>query len=446
VNINKSKKKPLFKSFIYQPVSNSVFLPPCFRDVMLKSIQKIRIDEYNYQLPDELIAQFPLEVRDKSKLLIVNDNTISETTFSNLASYLPPDSLLISNETRVVHARLLFRKPTGSQIEIFCLEPIAPVTDIQLAFQQQKSCSWKCLVGNARRWKSGPLKLESQMGEFQLELTANMEERYENEFIVRFEWTPPNITFAQVLEHFGKIPLPPYISREASENDNTRYQTVFARNDGSVAAPTAGLHFTREVLTDLVKKNILTASVTLHVGAGTFKPVSSETIEDHHMHYEQVIVPVKLLKEICRYTDKHITLVGTTTVRTLESVYWQGVKWLRKPAGLPVMHIEQWDPYLNLFGKPISTNEALQCVIDTLENSGLTELHGETALMIVPGYDYHVPDAIITNFHQPKSTLLLLVAAFIGKQWKDVYAFAIANNFRFLSYGDSCLFFKHKQA
>ncbi len=411
---------------------------------MLESLRNIRIEDFDYPLEARQIAQFPLDIRDKSKLLIMQDAVISEDTFSNLALHLPADSLLISNETRVVHARLLFRKPSGSQIEIFCLEPIKPTNDIQLAFQQKESCTWKCLVGNARRWKSGSLELDSELEGIQVKLTANLTERDATTFFIHFNWTPSNLTFAQVLEHFGKIPLPPYISREATENDNTSYQTVFARNNGSVAAPTAGLHFTPEVLDSLVKKKTKTDSVTLHVGAGTFKPVSSETIGDHHMHFEQVIVPLKLLKEILKYKNKHITLVGTTTVRTLESVYWQGVKWLQNKPELPVMHIEQWDPYLNISEKPVNTEDALQCVIDTLEKFGLAELHGETSLMIAPGYTYHIPDAIITNFHQPKSTLLLLVAAFVGDDWKTAYNYALKSKFRFLSYGDSCLFFKHK--
>lgn len=410
---------------------------------MLDSLRNIRIEDYNYDLPVAHIAQFPLEVRDKSKLLVLNNERISQDTFSNIASYLPGDSMLITNETRVVHARLLFQKTSGALIEIFCLEPLEPSNDIQLAFQQTHYSLWKCLVGNARRWKSDILELEGEIDGEKISLSAQQLAKEDNTFHIRFQWTPSVMHFSQVLGYFGKIPLPPYISREASENDTSSYQTVFARNDGSVAAPTAGLHFTPEVLSELKKKNIKTDSVTLHVGAGTFKPVSSETIGEHSMHYEQVIVPLKLLKELIRCTEKHITLVGTTTVRTLESVYWQGVKWLRHPAGNPVLHIEQWDPYLNLSENPIPTKEALQCVIDTLEKAGLTELTGETSLMIAPGYTYHIPDAIITNFHQPKSTLLLLVAAFVGEQWKDAYKYALAHNFRFLSYGDSCLFFKH---
>ncbi len=411
---------------------------------MPDSLRNISIEEFDYPLPTGQIAQFPLKIRDTSKLLLLKDGRISEDTFSNIAAHFPPDSLLISNETRVVHARLLFRKPGGAQIEIFCLEPVEPTNDIQLAFQQKQNCIWKCLVGHARRWKSGVLHLEGEIDETAVELSARMIERNEATFLIQFEWNPIAFTFARVLEHFGKIPLPPYISREASENDDIRYQTVFARNDGSVAAPTAGLHFTPEVLSSLAKKNIQTASVTLHVGAGTFKPVSSEKIGDHHMHYEQVIVTVKLLKEILRYKDNFITLVGTTTVRSLESVYWQGVKWLQQKPESPLLHVEQWDPYSELSEMNVSTEDAIKCVIDILEKAGLTEIHGETSLMIAPGYTYHIPDAIITNFHQPKSTLLLLVAAFVGEQWKDTYNYALANNFRFLSYGDSCLFFKHE--
>jgi S-adenosylmethionine:tRNA ribosyltransferase-isomerase len=411
---------------------------------MLENLRNIRIEDFDYPLPEWQIAQFPLEIRDKSKLLLLKEDKISEDSFENIALHLPADSLLIFNETRVVHARLLFRKSSGSQIEIFCLEPVEPTTEIQLAFQQKQSCTWKCLVGNARRWKSGSLEMSGEINGNSVQLNAVLKSRDENAFNIQFEWTPAGYTFSQVLEHFGKIPLPPYISREASENDNTRYQTVFARTDGSVAAPTAGLHFTPEVLSALAEKKIQTASVTLHVGAGTFKPVSTETIGEHHMHSEQVIVPVELLKELIRYQKKHITLVGTTTVRTLESVYWQGVKWLKQKPESANLHIEQWDPYMVLSGTNISTQEALQCVIHNLESRGLTELHGETSLMIAPGYEYHIPDAIITNFHQPKSTLLLLVAAFIGPQWKDAYTYALSQNFRFLSYGDSCLFYKHQ--
>lgn len=413
---------------------------------MLESLRNIHINDYNYPLPDNRIAQFPLQERDKSKLLILQNNHISENTFSNLAHFLPADSLLISNETRVVHARLLFKKPTGSQIEIFCLEPVEPTSDIQLAFQQKESCTWKCLVGNAKRWKSGSLEMFVPIGNSQLKLNASLQLRQDSTFLIHFNWFPTNYTWSFVLEQLGKIPLPPYIVRETSENDNTRYQTVFARNDGSVAAPTAGLHFTDKVLKSLAEKNIQTHSVTLHVGAGTFKPVSSETIGEHEMHHEQIIVSLDLLQQLLLFKQlkKNITLVGTTTVRSLESIYWQGVKWSLQNPTKPELHIEQWDPYLELKENTVTVQQSLECVIQTLKKHNLTELHGTTSLLIVPGYKYRVPDAMITNFHQPKSTLLLLVAAFVGKQWEDAYKFALENNFRFLSYGDSCLFFKHQ--
>lgn len=412
---------------------------------MIESLRSIQIEDYNYPLPDNRIAQFPLQQRDASKLLILKDNQISEDVFSNLSNFIPSDSLLISNETRVVHARLLFKKLTGSQIEIFCLEPVEPTNDIQLAFQQKQSCTWQCLVGNARRWKSGTLQLTVPIDNSQLVLRATMKSRQDIRFLICFEWFPTHYPWSFVLEQFGKIPLPPYIIRETSESDNTSYQTVFARNDGSVAAPTAGLHFTDKVLKSLAKKNIATHTVTLHVGAGTFKPVSSETIGQHEMHHEQVVVSLDLLQQLlkCKKQKKHVTLVGTTTVRTLESIYWQGVLWSKESNSKPSLHIEQWDPYLDLKDTSITIEQSLECIIEVLKKNNLTELRGTTSLLIAPGYKYRIPDAIVTNFHQPKSTLLLLVAAFIGKQWKQVYEFALLYNFRFLSYGDSCLFFKH---
>jgi S-adenosylmethionine:tRNA ribosyltransferase-isomerase len=410
---------------------------------MKEKIGNIRISEYEYSLPDASIAQFPLNERDRSRLLIVKGEEPSQDIFSNLSAYLPANSLLISNETRVVHARLQFRKPSGSAIEIFCLEPLHPTSDIQLAFQQQGSCTWKCLVGNARRWKSGALCLETSIDGETVSLDAVMDGRSESAFEVSFSWSPARLPFSVILEHFGKIPLPPYISRESSGDDEIRYQTVFARNEGSVAAPTAGLHFTPAVLETLREKGIDTDTVTLHVGAGTFKPVSTETIGEHHMHHEQVIVPAALIRKIRDRKDDFITLVGTTTVRTLESVYWQGVKWLRSEPSGTVMNISQWDPYEE--ETEISLAESLDCILTVLERFGQTELRGETSLMIAPGYRYRIPSALITNFHQPGSTLLLLVSAFAGERWKDAYTYALRENFRFLSYGDSCLFFKNQE-
>ena len=413
---------------------------------MQDALRNIRIKEFDYALQAEQIAQFPLAVRDTSKLLMLRDGMITEDVFANVAAYLPADSLLISNETRVVHARLLFRKESGAQIEIFCLEPVSPSRDLQLALQQMHGCTWKCLVGNARRWKSGSLEMKGVIENIAVRLTANMDSREGSNFEIHFQWDAPQLSFSQILEHFGRIPLPPYIARETTDDDSHSYQTVFARNDGSVAAPTAGLHFTPEVLATLAEKNILTDAVTLHVGAGTFKPVTTETIGDHQMHYEQVVISIGLIKKILSYKTKHITLVGTTTVRTLESLYWQGVKWMESPALSPVMHINQWDPYTRPVSENISLEDALRCVIATLENFGLNQLQGQSSLMIAPGYQYRVPDAIITNFHQPRSTLLLLVSAFVGPDWEKAYQYALEHEFRFLSYGDSCLFFKQNQS
>lgn len=413
---------------------------------MLETLHNLSIDDFNYPLPADRIAQYPLQQRDQSKLLILQNNQISESNFFNLSEYLPSDSLLISNQTRVVHARLLFKKASGSQIEIFCLEPIAPTNDIQLAFVQQNSCIWKCLVGNAKRWKSDPLEINIPLQDSNLQLLAHMHSRNDGTFQIRFEWFPSHYTWSFVLEQVGKIPLPPYISRDIDENDNTRYQTVFACNDGSVAAPTAGLHFTEEVLQSLTKKNITTQSVTLHVGAGTFKPVSSATIGEHEMHHEQVIVSIEMLEQLLYFKKRKrpVILVGTTTVRTLESIYWQGVKWIHQSTEEAYLHIEQWDPYKELTDTHITLEQSIECIIETLKKHNLSELRGDTSLLIGPGYTYRVPDAIITNFHQPKSTLLLLVAAFVGNRWKQAYDFALQSDYRFLSYGDSCLFFKHE--
>ncbi len=403
--------------------------------------RSIRIQEYDYPLPDCRIAQFPLAERDQSKLLILRDGVVSEDVFSNLANFLPSDNLVIFNETRVIHARLIFHKVSGSRIEVFCLDPLEPA-DIQLAFQQKGSCLWKCFIGNAKRWKQETLELETELEGMKIRLKAEKTETLEEAFKVRFSWFPAELPFSVILETFGKIPLPPYIGREAEDPDYQRYQTVYARNDGSVAAPTAGLHFTPGVFDSLRKKGIITDKITLHVGAGTFKPVNTETVEDHHMHAEQVIIPLEVISRILACQEKNITLVGTTTVRSIESLYWQGVKWLRNKPQNPLMQVDQWDPYHPDYNTGISVNEALSCVLENLNSFDTQNLRGTTSLLIAPGYSYKIPTAIITNFHQPKSTLLLLVSAFIGPAWRKAYDFALAHDFRFLSYGDSCLFFR----
>jgi S-adenosylmethionine:tRNA ribosyltransferase-isomerase len=391
-------------------------------------------------LPEHQIAQFPLNERDTSKLLITGSGNISEDTFANIAAYLPQHSLLISNETKVVHARVLFQKTSGARIEVFCLQPVAPVTDTTSSFEQKSSCTWKCFIGNAKRWKSEILISERNINDKQVTLYAKKVKKEDEAYWVEFAWDPADLTFAIILDAFGHIPLPPYIQREAVEGDDHTYQTIFARHQGSVAAPTAGLHFTDQVIKTLKDKHIESTSITLHVGAGTFKPVSSDTIGNHQMHSEKVVVSVALLEKMIQNKNNAFILVGTTTVRTMESIYWQGVKWLKETNPVPVLSISQWDPYFELANETISWMEAYQKVVEVLKNNHLNELKGETSLMIAPGYTFRIADYIITNFHQPKSTLLLLVSAFAGEIWTKSYEYALKRNFRFLSYGDSCLF------
>lgn len=397
-----------------------------------KDIAGIDINEFDYDLPDHRIAKFPKENRDESKLLIHRDRFIQEDLFRNLAGYLPEESLLVVNNTKVVRARLFFKKPTGAHIEVFCLEPVYPTPEIQMAFQQKGTATWQCLVGNARRWKSEVLELPMHDETF---LKAEKLERTSGGFLVKFTWNP-HLTFAEVLEAAGKIPLPPYLHREAVERDSETYQTVYARYDGSVAAPTAGLHFTERVFAFLAKKNIRIANLTLHVGAGTFKPVGQEGLQHHEMHTEQVLVKRKLLQDLLDNSGKTIA-VGTTSVRTLESLYWYGVKLSNDPDA--EFHIHQFDPYQNA-GSDLSTEAAISRVIDFMQRNKLETLSGATQLMIVPGYRFRIISGMITNFHQPRSTLLLLISAWLGDEWKKVYDYALGRDFRFLSYGDSCLF------
>jgi len=396
----------------------------------------IDINDFDYPLSDERIAKFPKENRDESKLLIHRNYEIDEDQFKNVSEYLPTDSLLVVNNTRVVRARLLFRKPTGAIIEIFCLEPDQPATDIQLAFQQRGEAIWQCLVGNARRWKKETLIMEDFAQHEPLVLTAEKVKKTEGTFLIKFTWNP-KYSFAEVLEAVGKIPLPPYLRREAIDSDTQTYQTVYARYDGSVAAPTAGLHFTQRVFDSLNTKNIRIANLTLHVGAGTFKPVGHEGLKYHEMHTEQVVISTNLLKEILKYQG-NVIAVGTTSVRTLESLYWFGAKLeVNREAGF---HIRQFDPYQTDQTKLISTERAIYNILDYIEKNHIEELHGSTQLMIMPGYKFRMINGMITNFHQPRSTLLLLISAWLGEEWEEVYNYAMQNDFRFLSYGDSCLF------
>lgn len=406
------------------------------------AIADLRIEDYTYPLPVERIAYFPLEQRDQSKLLVSGLGLIRESRFDEIASFLPSGGLLVLNNTRVVQARLEFFKETGARIEIFCLQPLVPVTDVHLALGLSSPVHWQCLVGNAKRWKSGLLSLKNPATG--LQLSARQVSRRGEEFEIAFSWEPAHLSFGEVLELAGQTPLPPYITRKAEERDKATYQTVYAKDDGSVAAPTAGLHFTPRVLDELARKDISARFLTLHVGAGTFKPVSADTIGGHSMHSEQFLVDRNLL-EALKDREGDIISVGTTSMRTLESLYWLGVKLLDgyRPENA-YFRIDQWEPYVQ--EKKETPEEAMEAILDFLDQEGLQTLHGETSLIIVPGYSFQLVDLLITNFHQPRSTLLLLVAAFAGPAWKDAYAFALNNGFRFLSYGDSCLFFRnHKQ-
>ena len=402
---------------------------------MMNDVKHISIEEYDYPLPEERIAKYPLPERDASNLLVLKDNEIKKSQFKYVGDFLPQDTLLVFNETKVIRARLQFHKATGSRIEIFCLEP---EKDYQVAFSATSPVRWKCLIGNSKRWKEGKLAMELSVGGKPVVLSAERISQNDQYAEIEFSWTPENLSFASVLEAAGEIPLPPYLHRDAEPDDRDRYQTVFARYDGSVAAPTAGLHFTQPLIAALREQGFTFDEVTLHVGAGTFKPVSTDTIGEHAMHSETIFVRRSLIQNLINQIGKPVIPVGTTSTRTLESLYWIGVMLKEQGLALRPLHVEQWFPYED--HAPISATEALQNIVDYLEKHGLTRLEASTALMIAPSYKMRIITGLITNFHQPKSTLLLLVSALIGERWKDCYRFALDNGFRFLSYGDSCLF------
>ena len=398
----------------------------------------IKIEDYNYQLPDNKIAKYPLKQRDLSKLLIMNKGKISESTFQNIPKLLPKDSFLLFNETRVIQARLIFKKNTGATIEIFCLEPIKPTNDFQIALQQKPPVIWKCLVGNARRWKEGHLETNINLNGQDIKLRATIEKKLTSAYLISFSWEPGNISFADILENSGLTPLPPYLHRKAEISDKKRYQTIYAKLNGSVAAPTAGLHFTKSVLEKIKQKEFDTDNLILHVGAGTFKPVSSDTIGEHKMHTEKIQVQHSTLKHLLNSINKNIIPVGTTSMRSLESLFWMG---LRLKINLePFNVVSQWDPYELTIPENFSPEEALNLLINKLDENNESSIKGETQLIIAPGYKFRFAKGLITNFHQPKSTLLLLVSALVGEDWRKAYDYALENNFRFLSYGDSCLF------
>jgi S-adenosylmethionine:tRNA ribosyltransferase-isomerase len=398
----------------------------------------LRIEEHSYHLPTERIAQKPLQERDASKLLIYGNGSITEDIYRNIATHLPSDALIVFNQTKVIHARLLFKKETGSTIEIFCLEPADIYPDITTAMSQKKRVLWKCIVGGAAKWKSG-IVLQKQLSKFQL--TAKIEDRKSDHFLIEFTWDT-EISFAELLHEAGAVPLPPYMKRNATLEDDERYQTIFAKEEGSVAAPTAGLHFTTSILNDFATKNIQTENITLHVGAGTFQPVKAEKMEAHTMHAEWMEITVANINALLQHLDKNIIAVGTTSLRTLESLYWIGTKLMRGiQPDFENIAVTQWEPYEETQQNGTAA-AALNALKNWMQQNQIEKLITKTQIIIAPSYPFKIAHALVTNFHQPKSTLLLLVAAFIGDDWRKVYDYALNNDFRFLSYGDGSLLWR----
>ena len=400
---------------------------------------KINLNEYDYGLPDERIAQHPEKERDRSKLLLYAQNSISADIFKNIDKYIPSDSLLVFNNTRVIRARLLFRKESGAKIELLCLEPLSPA-EYELSLGSKQPVEWKCIIGNLKRWKSGLISQEFGFRNKKYILSAEKINLEGEAWRIRFWWNNQDMSFSEVIEATGHIPLPPYIKREDEEDDNIRYQTVYSLIRGSVAAPTAGLHFTPELLDKIKRKGIGIAELTLHIGAGTFKPVKTNDVKEHEMHTEHFIIERKTIESLLNYQQKIIP-VGTTTVRSLESLYWLGVKTLLYPSDFSgFLTLGQWEAYK--INEQITVTESLEAILHLMLREKLSFLCASTKIMIIPGYDFKIINGLITNFHQPRSTLLLLISAWVGNNWKRIYEFALDNKFRFLSYGDSSLLFR----
>lgn len=398
-------------------------------------VKDLRIEDFDYALPDERIARYPLAERDSCKLLVrTADGELSEHVFTELPDILPQDSMLVYNNTRVINARLRFRKPGGALIEVFCLEPVEP-RDYAVSFAQTESCSWQCFVGNSKRWKQGELTMELTVGGRPVKFAAERLSKEGNSSIVRFSWDNSDISFSEIIAAVGEIPIPPYLNRHTEASDTTDYQTVYSHIDGSVAAPTAGLHFTDRVLERISARGIPRRELTLHVGAGTFQPVKADEIGDHEMHSEFIAVNRELIAELAR-DEKRVIAVGTTSVRTLESLYHAGCL---IAAGEWKGEVPQWAPYEADESRFISVGDAMQAILYYLDSRGENTFIASTRIIIAPGYRYRVVRGMVTNFHQPRSTLLLLVSAFTGGDWRPIYDFALANGFRFLSYGDACL-------
>ena len=411
---------------------------------MIMNPRHIHISDYNYPLPDERIAKFPLAQRDHSKLLVFENGDISEDIFYNITGHLPKGALMVFNNTKVIQARMHFRKETGALIEVFLLEPAEPA-DYELMFQTNGKCAWHCLVGNLKKWKEGQLSRSFDVNGKTVTLSVERLHEERTSHCVEFRWDNPDVSFAEILDAAGELPIPPYLNRDTQESDKTTYQTVYSKIKGSVAAPTAGLHFTDKVLADIDAHGIDREELTLHVGAGTFKPVKSEEIEGHEMHTEYICVNKKTIDKLIAHGGKAIA-VGTTSVRTLESLYYMGVKLHDNPnLTEEQLHVGQWEPYdyaerLATEGTaPLDTIDALREISDYLDRNSRKALHSSTQIIIAPGFEYHIVDILVTNFHQPQSTLLLLVSAFVKGEWRRIYDYALAHDFRFLSYGDSCL-------
>lgn len=401
--------------------------------------KNIRIEDYDYPLPESRIAYYPAERRDSSKLLIYNtkDGGITDSVFHNLPDFLSENHWIVFNNSKVIHARLLVHNATGAAIEIFCLEPLKPTSDPAVAFTLSGSVTWKCMVGNARKWKH-PIDIEVPLDERVIHIRAERGEAVEGTFEVTFTWDEAEVSFAEWIEAYGKVPLPPYIRRAAEDSDTERYQTVYAKHDGSVAAPTAGLHFTDDLLAKLVSKGVETEYVTLHVGAGTFKPVSSETIGGHFMHEEKIVITEDFIRKLLKNRDKQLIAVGTTVTRTLESLFVVGAK-LHLGLDNPLL-VEQWETYENPAIHEVTLDQSLMAIMNFLEEQDTDMLRAATRLIILPTYTRHIVNGLITNFHQPKSTLLLLISNFLGDDWHRIYRHALDNGYRFLSYGDANLY------
>lgn len=410
------------------------------KNKLLEQVKGISTSDYAYELPDDKIAKYPLAERDQSKLLVWNDGQIQDAQFRNLSEYLPANSLLVFNNTKVIRARLHFMKETGAKIEVFCLDPVEP-SDYQMAFQTTKSCIWKCMIGNQKKWKGEILRKTIRIDKTEIELYAEQTDPENNKSLIRFSWNNPDFEFSRIIENAGSLPIPPYLNRETEQSDLERYQTVYSKIKGSVAAPTAGLHFTEKVFNHLKDDGHELAELTLHVGAGTFQPVKSETISGHDMHSEHFYIRRDFLKQLLQHSGKKIT-VGTTSVRTLESIYWLGVQAIKNSEiDITELKVSQWEAYREKENN-IQYNESLHALIGLLDKHQTDFLSGSTQIIIAQGYQFRIVDGMITNFHQPQSTLLLLISAYLGNEWRTIYEHALANSYRFLSYGDSNLYLK----